>query len=254
MTNWHSPSLIFAENVAFVKLVHAVGGVYIWEFVWSLGYEYSIMTGRRKFTWSFLPYIAARWFALILTIVEFVALDTSLNMTCRAMMTSDFVLGSLTLLSASTLVILRAVALWEKSKVIIAMGCTLWLANATTYIYGISISAFRGLQINGVCMFIRSSHASILVLSTFITDLILLALMLLGALRWRNSRRGRVWWLLYRQGLAWVAIFTLAGLPGVIFVILDLNEPMYRMFIAPQCIFVTICASRMHLALSEALQ
>jgi hypothetical protein len=63
----------------------------------------------------------------------------------------------------------------------------------------ISISAFRGFRVNGVCVFIRSSIGSIFVLSTFITDLVLLALMLIGALRWHNSRRGRIWWLLYMQ-------------------------------------------------------
>ncbi|KAH9953338.1 hypothetical protein BC827DRAFT_1249118 [Russula dissimulans] len=119
-------------------------------------------------------------------------------MICQAVVMSDTVFGSLSLLSASTLVILR-------TKFIIAMGCTLWLANATTYIHDISISAFRGFRVIGVCVY-----------SSF-----LLALMLIGALRWHNSRRGRIWWLLYMQGLAWVAIFTLAELPSVVLCMLD---------------------------------
>ncbi|KAH9969918.1 hypothetical protein BC827DRAFT_1164003 [Russula dissimulans] len=98
MTKWHNPSVILAETIAVVKLVYVVGGLYMyaiiflisdesifnicttgWEFVWSIGYEYSIMTGRRKFTWSFLTYVAGRWFTLLVVIIEFVSLETSLN-------------------------------------------------------------------------------------------------------------------------------------------------------------------------------
>ncbi|KAH9969864.1 hypothetical protein BC827DRAFT_41630 [Russula dissimulans] len=153
MTNWHNPSLILSETAALVKLVHVVGGLYIWEFVWSLGYEYSLMTGRHKFVWSSLPYIAARWSALFVVIIELVALDKLLNINCQAVTTSEFAFGTLSLLSASTLVILRTFALWERNKVVIAMGSTLWLANATAYIY--SVSTFRGHWIDGVCVFIH---------------------------------------------------------------------------------------------------
>ncbi|KAH9969912.1 hypothetical protein BC827DRAFT_47296 [Russula dissimulans] len=118
------------------------------------------------------------------------------------------------------------IALWEQRKVVIAMGSALWLANATAYTY--SMSTFRGHKIGGVtgaCVLIDSSGSTIIVLSTFITDLVLLSLMFAGLLRWHNSRRrGGIWWLLYTQGLARAVVFTLAGLPTVIFVMLDLNE------------------------------
>ncbi|KAH9966896.1 hypothetical protein BC827DRAFT_707040 [Russula dissimulans] len=229
MTNWHSPSLVLKETVALVKLVHVMGGLYIWEFVSSLGYEYSIMTGRRKFTWSSPFYVAARWFTLLFIIIEIVALDTSLNISCQAVITLNVTFATLSLLSASTLVILRTFALWERSRPVIVIGSTLWLANATSYIY--SISTFPGHRINGVCVLTRSSRTSIIGLSAFITDFVLLALMLAGVLRWPNSRRrGGIWWLLYTQGLVWVVVFTLAELPALIFVLLDLNDPMNLIF------------------------
>jgi len=85
-------------------------------------------------------------------------------------------------------------------------------------------------------------------------DLVLLLLMLAGLLRWRNSRkRGGMWWLLYTQGLAWVVVFTLAGLPSVIFILLNLNGPMNQIFLVPEVVSMSICASRMHLGLSAAL-
>ena len=62
------------------------------------------------------------------------------------------------------------------------------------------VVTFRGHWIDGICVFIRSSRASVVVLSTFIMDFVLLALMLAGVLRWSNSRgKGGIWWLLYTQ-------------------------------------------------------
>jgi len=193
----------------------------------------------------------ARWFTLLLVIIEFVNLNTmaSLNISCQAVITSGFTFGTVSLLSASTSVILRTFALWEQNKVIIAIGSTLWLANATTYIY--TVSTFRGLKLDGACLYIHSSRANVIVLSTFITDFVLLTLMLAGILRWHNNRRkGGIWWLLYTQGLVWVAVFTLVGLPSVIFVMLNLNDPMNMMFLFPEVVSMTICTSRMHLGLS----
>jgi len=166
--------------------------------------------------------------------------------------TLNVTFGTLSLLSASTLVILRTFALWERSRAVIVIGSTLWLANATSYIY--SISTFRGHQINGVCALTRSSRTGIIGISAFITDFVLLVLMLGGVLRWPNSRRrGGIWWLLYTQGLVWVVVFTLAELPALIFIVLDLNDPMNLIFIAPEIVSMTICASRMHLGLSAVL-
>jgi len=51
-------------------------------------------------------------------------------------------------------------------------------------------------------MFNRASHIDILVLSIFITDFSILALMFTGVLRpsWRDIRnKGGTWWVLYTQ-------------------------------------------------------
>jgi len=248
MTHWHDLPVIYAENVALVKLCHVLGGLYIWEFVQSLGYEYSIITGRRKLTLTSPLYIATRWLTLVLITIEFAGFDARHPITCQAMITLNFTFGTLALLSSSALVILRAIALWEQNKVVIAIGCILWLTNASIYSY--SIATFRGENGQGYCMFNRASHDDILVLSTFITDFSTLALMFAGVMRWRNIRgRGGIWWVLYTQGLAWIVIFTLVALPPVVFVFLRLNDVMDRMFLLPEVVAMTVCATRMYLGL-----
>ncbi|KAH9955147.1 hypothetical protein BC827DRAFT_887993 [Russula dissimulans] len=250
MTNWHDPSLENAENIALVKLCHVLGGLYIWEFVWSIGYEYSIIFGKRKLTWTSPLYIATRWLTLTLVIIDFVAFNVRNGIDCQTVITLNFAFGLLSLLSASTLVILRAIALWEQKRVITAIAFTLWLTNASLYLYG--MSTFHGESGEGFCRFNRGSHVNILMLGIFIIDFSTLALMVAGVLRWSHIRgRGGIWQLLYAQGLAWIVIFNLAALPPLIFVFLHLNDVMDRMFFFPEVIIMTICASRMYIWLAN---
>ncbi|KAH9999658.1 hypothetical protein BJV74DRAFT_882929 [Russula compacta] len=94
--------------------------------------------------------------------------------------------------------------------------------------------------------------------------------MFTGILRWKGAREsGSIWWILYTQGLAWVVIFTLAEVPPVVLITLNLNcvylsyiipwlrtnedvaseDPMSRMFIAPGVTIMSIGASRIYLGL-----
>jgi len=58
----------------------------------------------------------------------------------------------------------------------------------------------RGHRDGGRCIFDHILHARIGIFSTFITDLVLLVLMLSGILRWKGAHgRGGLWWLMYTQ-------------------------------------------------------
>jgi len=52
MTNWRDPAREVATMFAFIKLTHVMAGLYLWEFVLNLGYDYSIIMGTRKLTLS----------------------------------------------------------------------------------------------------------------------------------------------------------------------------------------------------------
>jgi len=78
--------------------------------------------------------------------------------------------------------------------------------------------------------------------------------MLIGVLRWKEARqKGGVWWVLYTQGLAWVAVITLAEIPPLVFVFLNLNVPMDLMFLTPGLIIMSFGASRMYRGLADYL-
>jgi len=131
--------------------------------------------------------------------------------------------GYLSSLFASTLIILRISALWEHNKAVIALASTTCLANTACYLYTMTTSG--GYWTGDHCAIQHTEHAMFSIFSSFATDLLLLVLMLIGILRWKEVRQqGSVWWVLYMQGLAWVVVFTLAEVPPMVFIILNLNS------------------------------
>ncbi|KAH8985477.1 hypothetical protein EDB92DRAFT_1361005 [Lactarius akahatsu] len=243
MTDWKSPAVVTAEYSTLVKLCHAIWGVLIWEFIMNIGFEYSHFTGERKFRSSFLLYLGARWCPLFCVITILVGFDSTSQINCQAYAIFVFLFSHLSLASASALVVLRIAAIWWLNKIAISIASAAWLANTGSLIH--SIVVVHAKRSEGFCKITNTSETKTNILVTFITDLVLLALMLTGLLRWENAhRRGGIWWLLFTQGLAWMITVVLAGAPTTVFVLLNLNDPMNLMFQVPALITMTIGASR----------
>ncbi|KAH9999660.1 hypothetical protein BJV74DRAFT_165734 [Russula compacta] len=237
-----------ADSLALVKFVHVIGGIYIWDFVLNLDYDYSIIMRKRKFNRTQPIYLGCRWCTLLAVITQLVGLDTAQGIDCRVWLILNYIFGYLSVLLASSLIILRIYALWEGNKVVTAVTSICWLANAGSYIY--SLATFGGERVGIFCEVDHILHNRIYIFCTFITDLVLLVLMLTGVLRWKGGgEKGSIWWLLYTQGLAWVVIFTLAEVPPVVFIVLNLNYAMNRMFLIPAVVVMSIGASRIYLEL-----
>ncbi|KAI9455444.1 hypothetical protein BJY52DRAFT_1386110 [Lactarius psammicola] len=229
MVNWRDPDTVKAEELALIKFIHVIGGIYIWEFITCLGFEYSVITRKRKFTWSFPLYLGCRWSPLFAITSQFVGFDVSRKIDCQAWVILAFMLGYLSFVFASALIILRIAVLWNRNKIIIAFACIVWIGDAATYVY--SLTTLRSAWDERSCTVLHTDHSRIGVLSTFTTDLILLVLMLTGLMRWKNapSTRG-VWQLLRMQCFTWIVIVTLAELPPTVFILLNLNDPFNLIF------------------------
>ncbi|KAH9032843.1 hypothetical protein EDB85DRAFT_1890457 [Lactarius pseudohatsudake] len=205
MTDWKSPAVVTAEYFALVKLYHAIWGVLLWEFVVNIGFEYSVFTGRRKFRSSFLvrcvqpAQTGMRDDELKLVHTALLG-DSVVPFVQRYYYTRGIRLSKPDQLpvSASALIVLRIAAIWGLNKIAISIASAAWLANTGALIH--SLAVLRGTWSGGLCIVTNTSETKTNILVTFITDLVLLALMLIGLLRWENARqRDGVWWLLYTQ-------------------------------------------------------
>ncbi|KAH8990039.1 hypothetical protein EDB86DRAFT_1824391 [Lactarius hatsudake] len=269
MTDWKSLAVITAEYFALLKLYHATWGLFLWEYVANIGFEYSVFIGKRKFRSSFLLYLGARWCPLFCIITILVGFNSANRINCQVFVIFVFLFSHLSLACASALIVLRIAAIWGLNKIAISIASAAWLANTGTLIH--SLTVVRGNWSGGICKVTNPPETKINILVSFVTDLVLLALMLTGLLRWENAHRGGgVWWLLFTQGLAWMITVVLAGAPTTIFILLNLNgghffhttrfgvhqksiftDPMNLMFQVPALITMAIGATRVYRGLSD---
>jgi len=92
------------------------------------------------------------------------------------------------------------------------------------------------------------------VVSSFVTDVTLLSIMLLGLHRMR--RHGGLMSLgqfLWNQGVVWLLVVIVAELTPTVFILLNLNRPTSIMLQIPWIISMTIAATRMYRSLSDFL-
>lgn len=252
MTNWQSILVELAEANALIKLVHVTVGVYLWEFVLNFDYEYSLITGKRKLNRTVPLYLGCRWSTLLAVIFQLVGFDKPGKLNCEALVITSFVFAYFSFLSASGLIILRIYALWEHKRIVLVLTFVVWLANTAAFVYNMAIT--RAQQIGNFCVVDHIVDIRVTATSTLLTDFTFLALMLVGILRWKQARMmGGIWRVMYQQGLIWVVIVTLADVPPVIFLALNLNEPMDQMFMVPGMVMMSIGALRMYRTLVDGV-
>jgi len=98
---------------------------------------------------------------------------------------------------------------------------------------------------------IESTRPSII--ATLATDIVLLITMLAGLLHIRLLGGGRFGLasLLWKQGVIWLLLATIAEVPPVVLMCLNLNDPLNVMFQFPSFIAMSIAGTRMHRALAD---
>jgi len=77
--------------------------------------------------------------------------------------------------------------------------------------------------------------------------------MLVGLLRLRRRGGGtfQLGHLLWKQGVIWFLLATVAEVPPTVFIFLDLNDPLNDMFLMPWLIIMSIAATRMYRSLVD---
>jgi len=253
MVNFKDPVVISRDAFALAKLWHTVDGLYIWEFIINLGYEWSVIRGRRPYRWTIWLYSFTRVATLAAMITNMVGFDTSRRIDCQFWLTFTVTTGFAAVAAASLLIALRVIAIWNRNKIVYAIAMGAWVANVACIIQAIVRLRSIWSPEARSCVVSNSTATKVNILVTLATDIVMLLIMLVGLLRWRfreggASSLGRFLWI---QGLIWLLLATLGHLPAAVFVSLDLNAPFNLMFGASTVTTVSIAATRMYRTLTD---
>jgi len=249
MVDWHNPTTILHEYGAWVKLIHVIDGVYLWEFICNLSFEWSLLQGLRQWRWTAAFYIACRLTTIAEVLVTFVGLDVTSPINCKiwahfllffAYAAGTFALG---------LYAIRCIAVWQRTLPITVFSTALILTNFGAWIRRVIEAEGTWNPTTQACVRHNTHKALLNNALLFATEVIFVVLMATG-IYYRNPGL-RAFKIMYREGLLWLVTAVMVQAIPAVFLVLNLNDVLNTMFITPSVICTSIGATRMYRTLSD---
>ncbi|EAU84579.2 hypothetical protein CC1G_00098 [Coprinopsis cinerea okayama7 len=288
MVEWSDSAEIARAAEAFEKIIFAFFGLYLWELFMTCDFEWSLITRKRRFHWPLVSDLFPgmycddtdrKWFrsssccadivccslssacgypissllvALIDIATRIISLSALTPINCRALFTFNSWTGNMAILCASTCLMLRTIALWERRVSIIAILGILCLAHWALLYRGMFVVIAQWDDDSQSCVVTQTSplFLNITFFFTMGFDFMIL-LFTTMALLGRNSPKTGLWKMLFHDGLVYFLIsFTMNCIPAVLN-ILNLNTPMNVIATVPAASITSIAACRAVIRLVE---
>ncbi|GJE99051.1 hypothetical protein PsYK624_152910 [Phanerochaete sordida] len=244
MVEWQSPETVEICAFIFERMIVFVLGMYLWYFVLTLqDVEWGLLTRRLQLSVVTINYLIGRYCLLTTLIMLFAMnqLDELMKVVCDTSgshsVTALAVLGNMALVSASTNLQLRAVALWKghtpARTLLIALCLAHWAFCLELGIQGFGLVYEPAL---GACTIdFGTAHRELLAfyLYTVLWDAAILAFTV-GALRAQHAARGAPLGRALRvQGVGYLVVTCVTNVPMTAMAWLNLNYIMMIFFILP---------------------
>ncbi|KAI9439565.1 hypothetical protein H4582DRAFT_1536949 [Lactarius indigo] len=250
MPNWHDPALLLRENLVITKLYHAIASLYIWETVFTAGFELNALRGKQPYGWTIWLYLGTRYTCLLTFILFFIQNDAG-QVPCQPLVITSFALSYASWAFASLIIVLRITAIWNRNTIVSSIALFMWLAGLGVSIRTLTMIESTYDPVVDTCVVLRT-HILISAAATILAaDVTLLVVMLIGLLRHAQRSSAGIWHLLYKQCIIWMILAAVAEIPPVVFLILNLNDVWNQMFLGVGITILSICAARMYRSLSK---
>lgn len=243
MPDWSSPAELAVEGAAFAKFMHALAGLYFWEFATSLDFDWDFVVGRKKFHWPMIFYFLDRYLLFFAMIGILIALDVTTEVNCQALYTYNQLVGDAAVGLASINLAIRTMALWSQRLYIVVPLVIIILGHWSLILQGVLLKAE---WVDGEGCVITKTNTTILA-ATFIYSMCFdLVVLILTAIKlaFPLGRRSQLTSLLFKDGLIYFFIAFVANLIATIFMVLNLNAIMSVIFNVPAAVASTIVACR----------
>ncbi|TCD71332.1 hypothetical protein EIP91_011103 [Steccherinum ochraceum] len=271
LVNWSAASEIAKDMYVFDKLICSLFGLYVWELFQTCGFEWSLVVGRRRFTWPLVRrsihysssviltqyalqifYFLCRYCIFFALIGLLISLSVTTPINCSALYTFNSWTGNMAILSASTSLMIRTFALWERQlKIVIPLGI-LCLAHWAILWRGMFIVHATYDDELQACV-VNSTNHIFLNVSFFTTmgfDFTILCFTI-AALAFRHKARSDLWHLLFRDGLVYFVITFMCNALPAVFNVINLNAVMNVIATIPAATISSIAACRLVVRLQD---
>jgi len=250
MVDWSSTAEIINDANIFSHIIHIFYGIYSWELLINLPFDFSIWSGKRQFRWPMIVYFLCRYAIFIAVLGVILALDVTTYLNCQALYTFNQFFGEVSIGSASSLLMLRTIAVWRRNWWVTAPLLLLcagqWgiLMHAVTTVRASWNTEAEACVINQA----GTIGLDLIYLYTMFFDFVVLVMTVIGLTRLPG--RSTIWNIIFRDGAIYFLVaFGSNSLPAI-FVLLNLNPSMNIMFSVPAATASAMVACRSFISLS----
>ncbi|KAH9985091.1 hypothetical protein BJV77DRAFT_1071623 [Russula vinacea] len=275
MENFHDPAIMVSaqDQLTLVKFWHATGGLYIWDFVTTLNYEWRVIRGDLPYRWTIWIYSVARVSALVGLILCLSSMDVATQINCQPWILFAFVDVFLpvcdrrfaidcsshvclhlqshfaAIFSNQALIDAASIAIWNRNKVVVALTIMVWGMSIGFHLQNVVRLRYAWDPTEHACEPVKADYSVLGLIPTMIADIALFLIILAGLFALRSRGGGTLAHLLWKQGVIWLALGAIAEVPPLVFTVLHMNDQLHSMFETPAVIIMTIAATRMHRSL-----
>ncbi|KAJ3818933.1 hypothetical protein F5880DRAFT_1680548 [Lentinula raphanica] len=249
MPDWNSATEITKDGVVFSKLVHALLGLYIWEWFTSLDFDWDYIRGNKQFRWPLTFYFLNRYCLFFAMIAVATFLDVTTEINCQALCTFNMFIGAASIGLASINLSLRTMAVWAQRRYIVVTLILLTLAQWSILLHGMLVKSTY--EPDQGCVIVETDSRLILAGSayTMCFDFVVLSLTAWKLVISASSSevrmgRSKLVVLIFGDGLIYFIIVFMFNLLVTILMSLDLNPVMSVIANVPLAIGSTIAACR----------
>ncbi|EIW78518.1 hypothetical protein CONPUDRAFT_128188 [Coniophora puteana RWD-64-598 SS2] len=255
MPDWSSQEELFRDTQVFVKLQHALLGLYAWEFLFSLDFEWALLTRKTKFKWPLMFYFVNRYVLLFALIGLAIALDTRTAINCRVLYAYiQFMGGAATGLS-SVILSMHTIAIWSRNRWIVTLLALIIIGHWVVIFRGVILTANH--TPGDGCQIVKEKTVILAAVFIYATCFDLIVFFLSGYKVVQLVRRkGNIGpqcltKMMFDDGLAYFFCAFVVNVIAVVFMELNWNPIMGVIFNVPATVVSTIVASRVVRCLSD---
>ncbi|XP_006463260.1 hypothetical protein AGABI2DRAFT_194141 [Agaricus bisporus var. bisporus H97] len=248
MPDWSSPAELRKDADAFAKLMHSILGIYLYEWLISLDFEWDFIRGKKTFRWPMIFYFLNRYLFLVAMILMAVSLDSIKVLNCHALYIFEQLAGNACIGLASISLSIRTMAIWGWNKYLVGSFIVIILGHWSLIFQGAQLKVT---WIPGSGCFPVETHNRIFVvifIYAMCFDLLILSLTtykLVNRLSGNDAMgKSKLAHVIFRDGLIYFVIAFVANVLATIFMALNLNSIISIIFNVPAALGCTISACR----------
>ncbi|KAG7098375.1 hypothetical protein E1B28_000333 [Marasmius oreades] len=242
--DWHSPVEITHNSTSFGNLLHVLLGLYIWEWLTSLDFEYKLLIGEHKFRWPLIFYFLNRYMVFICLIAFTVSLNIQQPLDCQGLYVFIQTMGGLSAGLACASLAIRTIAVW-RNDLYVVVGLTLLIMGHWAFILH-NATLVKAAWLEGTGCVITNNKPALTTgayIYVMVVDFIVLCLMARRTGIWMNNS-ARLIKILFLDGFLYFIVAFVVNLVGVIFSALNLNPVMSVIALVPATVISSIAACR----------